>query len=124
MGLLLATLWMLDIGKSMPELKGEFLSGKKAVLPDAAKGKVAKPIGEFNEVRIVKRGTRVEHWLNGVKVVDEDLESTELKKLLKARTANSDDARALLERPIKQCPISLQHYGDVVWFRNIAIRRL
>ena len=90
----------------------------------AAKGKVAKPIGEFNEVRIVKRGTRVEHWLNGVKVVDEDLESTELKKLLKARTANSDDARALLERPIKQCPISLQHHGDVVWFRNIAIRRL
>jgi hypothetical protein len=41
MGLLLTTLWMLDIGKSMPELKGEFLSGKKAVLPDAAKGKVA-----------------------------------------------------------------------------------
>ncbi len=89
-----------------------------------AKGKVAKPVGEFNEVRIVKRGMRVEHWLNGVKVVDEDLESAELKELLRARTANSDDMRAMVEHPIKRCPISLQHHGDVVWFRNIAIRRL
>ena len=90
----------------------------------ATKGKVLKPVGEFNEVRIVKRGSRVEHWLNGVKVVDEDLEAPELKALLKARTANSDDARALMERPRKDCPISLQHHGDVGWFRNIAVRRL
>lgn len=32
---------MLTPGQPMPALKGEFLSGKKAVLPDAAKGKVA-----------------------------------------------------------------------------------
>ena len=90
----------------------------------AAKGKIAKPEGEFNEVRIVKRGMLVEHWLNGVKVVDEDLEAPELKALLIARTANSDDVRAMVERPRKDCPISLQHHGDVGWFRNIAVRRL
>ena len=90
----------------------------------AAKGKVARPIGEFNEIRIVKQGTRVEHWLNGVKVVDANLESADVKALLKARTANSDDARALVDRPRKECPISLQHHGDVGWFRNIMIRRL
>ena len=54
----------------------------------APQGKILKPVGEFNEVRIVKRGARVEHWLNGFKVVDEDLETPDLKALLKARTAN------------------------------------
>lgn len=32
---------MLTPGQPMPALKGEFLSGKKAILPDAAKGKLA-----------------------------------------------------------------------------------
>jgi len=32
---------MLEIGKPMPSLKGSFLSGKSAVLPDAGRGKVA-----------------------------------------------------------------------------------
>ncbi len=40
--LLLANLLLLETGKPMPPLKGEFLSGKKAVLPAAAMGKVAK----------------------------------------------------------------------------------
>jgi hypothetical protein len=48
MTLLLATLWMLELGKSMPELKGEFLSGKKAVLPDAGRGKVAMYLVGFS----------------------------------------------------------------------------
>ena len=42
---LLANLLLLDTGKPMPPLKGEFLSGKKAVLPAAAMGKVAMDLG-------------------------------------------------------------------------------
>jgi len=38
---LLTSTLMLTPGQPMPTLKGEFLSGKKAVLPDAGKGKVA-----------------------------------------------------------------------------------
>ena len=90
----------------------------------AATNKRAKPIGDFNEIRIIKRGSKVQHWLNGVKVVDEDLEAPALKEILIKRTANSDDARGLIDRKIKQCPISLQHHGDVGWFRHIAIRPL
>ena len=88
------------------------------------KGKVVKPIGQFNEVRIVKVGTHIEHWLNGVKVVDVDLESPAVKDTLEARAVKSAESKALLERPRKESPISLQHHGDQVWFRNIRIRRL
>jgi hypothetical protein len=31
---------------------------------------VVKPAGEWNETRIVARGPRVEHWLNGVKLLE------------------------------------------------------
>ena len=34
----------------------------------APTSQVAKPVGEFNESRIVLRGAHVEHWLNGVKL--------------------------------------------------------
>ncbi|HEY2066786.1 MAG TPA: DUF1080 domain-containing protein [Gemmatimonadaceae bacterium] len=36
---------------------------------------VVKPAGEWNSSRIVARGTHVEHWLNGRKVVDYNLGS-------------------------------------------------
>ena len=31
---------------------------------------VTRPVGEWNHSRLVARGEHVEHWLNGVKVVD------------------------------------------------------
>ena len=46
--LLLVNLTMLETGKPMPPLQGEFLSGKKAVLPDAAKGKAAMYLVGFS----------------------------------------------------------------------------
>src|ERR1700694_511471 len=42
------------------------------VAPSSA---AARPVGEFNHSRIVLRGNHVEHWLNGVKVVDSALDS-------------------------------------------------
>lgn len=39
---------MLETGQPMPSLKGQFLSGKKAVLPDAGKGKVAMYLVGFS----------------------------------------------------------------------------
>jgi hypothetical protein len=32
--------------------------------------KAAKPVGEWNQTRIVVNGDHVEHWLNGVKTSD------------------------------------------------------
>lgn len=57
---------------------------------------VMKPAGEFNVSRIVVRGGRVEHWLNGVKVLEYPHAAVE-------------------------SPIVLQNHSSVVWFRKIRV---
>jgi hypothetical protein len=84
-----------------------------------------KPVGEFNVSRIVVRGTHVEHWLNGVKVVDSQLDSPDAIAGIKKRWAAAPAVEELLEKePKKDCPLSLQNHGDEAWFRNIKIKRL
>ena len=39
---------------------------------------VTRPVGEWNEGRLVARGNRVEHWLNGEKVVEYEINSAEI----------------------------------------------
>jgi len=85
----------------------------------------AKPAGEFNQGRIVVRGKHVEHWLNGVKVVDTDLDAAEIRKQIEVRWEPGHPVRELLEKmPKTKCPVSLQHHGDTAWFRNVKIRAL
>ena len=45
---------------------------------------VAKPYGEWNKTRLVVRGNHVEHWLNGVKVVEYDFGSADWKQRVAA----------------------------------------
>jgi hypothetical protein len=84
-----------------------------------------KPVGEFNQSRIVVRGKHVEHWLNGVKVVDSDLDSADAIAGIRKRWAAAPAVEELLEKqPKTRCPISLQNHGDEAWFRNIKIKPL
>lgn len=85
----------------------------------------SKPVGEFNSSRILVRGNHVEHWLNGVKVVDSSLDSPDALEGIKTRWAAAPHVYELLaKQPKKNCPISLQNHGDEAWFRNIKIRLL
>ncbi len=45
---------------------------------------VAKPYDQWNRTRLVVRGNHVEHWLNGVKVVEYDFGSEDWKKRVAA----------------------------------------
>jgi hypothetical protein len=88
-------------------------------------GAVLRPVGEFNHSRIVLNGNKVEHWLNGVKVVDSSLDSPEAMVGINRRWALSSSMKEMLgKQPKKDCPISLQNHGDAAWFRDIKIRRL
>lgn len=85
----------------------------------------ARPVGEFNTSRILVRGNHVEHWLNGVKVVDSALDAAAALEGIERRWAVAPHVYKLLAtQPEKDCPISLQNHGDEAWFRNIKIRRL
>jgi hypothetical protein len=85
----------------------------------------SKPAGQFNHSRIVVMGTHVEHWLNGVRVVDADLQAPAIgESAAKRWGAGSKVAELLTRQPQKECQISLQNHNDEAWFRDIKIRRL
>ena len=48
----------------------------------AASASVVKPVGEFNRVRIKVQDNHIEHWLNGIKVVDYIYQSEHMKALI------------------------------------------
>ena len=81
---------------------------------------VVKPAGEWNAVRIVVNGNHVEHWLNGVKVVEYELGSADWEVKVKA----SKFAPHVHYGRNATGYIGLQDHGDRVAYRNIRIRVL
>ncbi len=81
---------------------------------------ITQPVGFFNHARIVARDQHVEHWLNGVKVVEYELGSDDWQQRV-----NNSKFKAWPEYGRKPSGhIVLQDHGDQVWYRNIKIRRL
>lgn len=82
--------------------------------------KKLKPAGQVNQSRILVDGMHVEHWLNGAKVLEYELESVAMKAA-KAKSKFKDEAG--WENKLKG-HILLQDHGDEVTFCNIRIREL
>ncbi|HEY7612253.1 MAG TPA: DUF1080 domain-containing protein [Gemmatimonadales bacterium] len=83
-----------------------------------AEAGVVKPAGEWNAVRIVARGSRVEHWLNGVQVAAYELGSADWS----ARVAASKFSKWPGYGRAPAGHIALQDHGDRVAYRDIRIR--
>jgi len=81
---------------------------------------VTRPVGAFNEGRLVVNHGHVEHWLNGVKIVEYDLGSPDFK----ARVAASKFKAWPQYAASPTGHIALQNHGDAVAFRNLKIRPL
>jgi hypothetical protein len=89
-----------------------------------AKSASKKP-GEWNTAKLVVKGDHVEHWVNGVKVLDASLKSPEIAAGAKARWGETHPVYILLtEQPKKKSPILIQNHGDEAWFRNLRIKKL
>jgi len=80
--------------------------------------KVLHPAGEWNQARIALRGSRLEHWLNGILVVDCDLTSPEYLARLEASKFHVFPKFGRNESG----HIDLQDHGHELWFRNVKIR--
>jgi hypothetical protein len=79
-----------------------------------------KPMGEINQSRVVVKGNHVEHWLNGVKVLDYDCGSPEIK----AAVAESKFKNTAGFGDRVKAHLLLQDHESNVWFRSIKIREL
>jgi hypothetical protein len=86
----------------------------------ASKDKKLKPLGEFNQTRIIVKGNHIEHWLNGVKTVEFDRSSEDYKK----HVAESKFKTTKGFGEAKRGHILLQDHNDEVWYRNVKIREL
>lgn len=100
-------------------VKGNRKLGSLYDLIPAPKDKPFK-MKEFNTATIIVKGNHVEHWLNGVKLIEYD--------------RNNDMWNALVAySKYKDWPdfgnaeegnILLQDHGDEVWFKNVKIKEL
>ncbi len=81
---------------------------------------VTRPVGEFNHSRLVVEHGHVQHWLNGVKVAEYQLNSPDFK----ARVAGAKFAHWPLFATAAAGYISLQDHESVVAFRDIKIKPL
>ncbi|HEV8608010.1 MAG TPA: DUF1080 domain-containing protein [Tepidisphaeraceae bacterium] len=80
---------------------------------------VYRGLGQWNEARIVANGPHIEHWLNGMKMVEYELGSEDWKKLV--AKSKFKDMKYFKAPPMKG-HICLQDHTARLEFRNIKIR--
>lgn len=84
----------------------------------ADKAKLVNPVGEWNTGRIISIDNKVEHWLNGIKVLEYERKSEEYRKLVSE--SKYIDYPTFGE--IEKGRILLQDHGDRVAFKNVKIK--
>jgi hypothetical protein len=113
---------LLDDDKHPDAKKGKDGDRKCGALYDliAPKEAAAKPIGEWNDARLVVEGNHVEHWLNGKKVVEFERGGEVLKKLI----ADSKYKTIAGFGETAKGHLLLQDHFNEVWYRSIKLRKL
>jgi len=80
----------------------------------------ANATNEWNEARLMIKNNKVEHWLNGNKVVEYELESPEWRALVDASKFKDFTHYGTT----RLGHIGLQDHGNLIKFRNIKIKKL
>jgi hypothetical protein len=91
----------------------------------APTNKMLRPVGEYNKARFLWVNNHLQHWLNGVQILDVNLRGDEFRSRVAASKFNEMPGFAVQPRG----HISLQHASvsslrAPVWFRNVRIREL
>ncbi|MDB6033410.1 MAG: hypothetical protein JWM16_3748, partial [Verrucomicrobiales bacterium] len=78
-----------------------------------------KPVGEWNEARILCVGTKVEHWLNGEKVVAFDYAAPEWEPLVR-----SFKQKNRIRFSNRGGNLILHDRRGTVWFRDLKLKTI
>ncbi|MCP4849960.1 MAG: DUF1080 domain-containing protein [Verrucomicrobiaceae bacterium] len=90
------------------------------LLVKPAKDKPNKPMGEWNQSRILVRGNHCEHWLNGSKVLDYECSSPAImNRVTKTKFRKYPGFGKKVTGHIL-----LTDHKDPCWYRNLKIRAL
>ena len=81
---------------------------------------VTRRVGEWNDIRLIVKGTHVEHWMNGVKLLEFEQFSPDWYARLQASKFSKMPPYGRHLRG----HLVLQDHGNVVTFRNIKIKSL
>lgn len=95
-------------------------TGADYAMTPAAANKKLMPAGEWNHSRIVYNKGHVEHWLNGMKVVEYQVNSPEWKHKREQGKWKDYPGYAISQTG----HIGLQNHGSGVKFRNLKVRKL
>ena len=79
-----------------------------------------RPSGQWNSVRIIVNNGKVQHWLNGRKLVEFEMFTPAWQQLIAGSKFRDMPGFGQSRRG----HIALQDHGDPVWYRNIKIRPL
>jgi hypothetical protein len=90
-----------------------------AVAPTAGPG---KPAGQWNTFRLTCKGSKIRVEINGIQTVEADIDQW------KHAGRNPDGSKNKFKTALKDLPrtgrIGFQNHGQVVWIRDVEIRRL
>lgn len=92
-------------------------TGAIYAIQEPGKNKKTRPVGEWNQSRIVVCGNHIEHWLNGQLIVSTDIGGLDwLQRVSKSK---------FRDKPFfgqnREGRIFLQDHGNPVWYRRIEL---
>jgi hypothetical protein len=88
--------------------------------PDESKKKVNAP-GEWNSIKIVVKDKKIEHWLNGIKILEVTRgDQAYLEAVTKSKYSRAVPTFGMGEKG----HILLQYHQGLVYYKNIKIREL
>jgi hypothetical protein len=102
------------------ELQKTQLTASNYDMHAAPDDKPVKPVGEWNNSRIVVNGNHVEHYLNGTKVLEYDINSEDWTKRKNGSKWKNEKGYGIA----KSGHIDFQDHGNEVWYKNIKIKTL
>lgn len=109
-----------DVGFPQPLKDWQKTAADYAMYPADTATLTIKPAGEWNISKIVFDNGRVEHWLNGEKVVEFEAWTEDWF----ARKNSGKWENAPEYGLAKKGVICLQDHGSAAWFRNVKIKEL